>query len=151
MTYTAAATKAVRLGRSAARKARMALVAALVAVGLVLPVLVAGLVAPPAQAATLSSSNSSPIRIADSVFTDPGLADAYPSYVNVQNLGGNVTDINLKLSGYGHTFSDDVGVLLVGPQGQKALLMSDVGRALDVSGVNLTLDDEANRRFGSSP
>ena len=117
MTYTAAATKAVRLGRSAAHKARMALVAALVAVGLVLPVLVAGLVAPPAQAATPSSSNSSPIRIADSVFTDPGLADAYPSHVNVQNLGGNVTDINFKLSGYGHTFPDDVGVLLVGPQG----------------------------------
>jgi subtilisin-like proprotein convertase family protein len=145
MMYTAATTKAPRVGGAAAQKARIALVAALVAVGLVVPVMVAGLLAPPAQAATLSSSNSTQIKIADSLFPDPGLADAYPSHVNVQNLGGNVTDANLKLSGYTHTFPDDVGVLLVGPQGQKALLMSDVGgdHTGTISDVNLTLDDEA--------
>ena len=139
MMYTAATTKALRVGRSAARKARMVLVA----VGLVLPVMVAGLVASSAQAATSSSSNSTPIQIADSVFPDPGLADAYPSHVSVQNLSGNVTDVNLKLSGYSHTFPDDVGVLLVGPQGQGAYLMSDAGGSNDTNGVNLTLDDEA--------
>jgi hypothetical protein len=46
--YTAATTKVLGAGRSAAHKARITLVAALVAMGLVLPVLVAGLVAPPA-------------------------------------------------------------------------------------------------------
>jgi hypothetical protein len=53
MMYTAATTKALRAGRyTAARKARGILLAALIAVGLVLPVLVAGLVTPPAHAGT---------------------------------------------------------------------------------------------------
>jgi hypothetical protein len=37
-----------------------------------------------------------------------------------------------------------VDVLLVGPKGQKALLMSDVGVNKDDNDVNLTLDDEAS-------
>jgi subtilisin-like proprotein convertase family protein len=56
---------------------------------------------------------------------------------------GSIRDVNLKLTHFSHTFPDDVGVLLVGPQGQEALVMSDVGRDLDVSGIKLTLDDEA--------
>jgi hypothetical protein len=36
-----------------------------------------------------------------------------------------------------------VDVLLVGPQGQKALVMSDAGGADNTDSVNLTLDDEA--------
>jgi subtilisin-like proprotein convertase family protein len=99
-----------------------------------------------ALAATTTFSNSSPMQIADSFFPDPGLADAYPSQINVQNLSGNTTDVNLKLNGYAHSFPDDVGVLLVGPQGQKALLMSDAGggdQANSLADVNLTLDDEA--------
>jgi subtilisin-like proprotein convertase family protein len=96
-----------------------------------------------ALAATTTFSNSSPIQIVDSVFPDPGLANPYPSQINVQNLSGNITDVNLELSGYSHTFPDDVDVLLVGPQGQKALLMSDAGGGNDVNQVNLTLDDEA--------
>jgi subtilisin-like proprotein convertase family protein len=96
-----------------------------------------------ALAATTTFSNSSPIQIVDSVFPDPGLANPYPSQINVQNLSGNITDVNLELSGYSHTFPDDVDVLLVGPQGQKALLMSDAGGGNGVNQVNLTLDDEA--------
>ena len=99
-----------------------------------------------ALAATATFGNSAPIQIVDAVGPDPGLADAYPSHVSVQNLSGNVTDVNLKLNGYSHNFPDDVAALLVGPQGQKALLMSDVGggdQANAIADVNLTLDDEA--------
>jgi CSLREA domain-containing protein len=39
-----------------------------------------------------------------------------------------------------HTFPDDVDVILEGPQGQRAMLMSDAGGGADVSGVNLTFD-----------
>ena len=137
--YQTATSKALRLRRSAAHKARAALATALVAAGLVAPALVAGVVAPPAQAATTNTfGNTAQIQIADN-----GPANPFPSHLGAQNLLGNITDVNVKLSGYGHAFPDDVAVLLVGAQGQKALLMSDVGGRLPVSGVNLTLDDEA--------
>lgn len=96
-----------------------------------------------ALAAATTFSNSTPIKIADAVPPNRGLADAYPSEISVQNLSEPVRDVNLKLSGYTHGWPDDVGVLLEGPQGQKALLMSDAGSRDDVSNVNLTLDDEA--------
>jgi hypothetical protein len=91
-----------------------------------------------ALAATSTLSNSSPIQILDDAPANP-----YPSQINVQNLSGNITDVDLKLSGYSHIFPDDVGVLVVGPQGQKVLVMSDVGFTCDVSGIDLTFDDEA--------
>jgi len=53
--YQAATSKALRLRRKAARKARVALATALVAAGLVAPPSVAGLVAPPAHAATTTN------------------------------------------------------------------------------------------------
>jgi hypothetical protein len=40
--------------------------------------------------------------------------------------------------------------VLVGPQGQKALLMSDVGGSPDVAGVRLKLDDEATASLPDS-
>ena len=89
-----------------------------------------------ALAATFT--NSSSIQI-----VDDGPANPYPSQINVQNLSGNISDVDLKLSGYSHVFPDDVGVLVVGPQGQKVLVMSDVGFTCDVSGIDLTFDDEA--------
>jgi len=42
-----------------------------------------------------------------------------------------------------HTFPDDIDVLLVGPGGQRLLLMSDAGGAADLVNVNLTFDDMA--------
>ena len=51
--------------------------------------------------------------------------------------------MNLKPRGYSHTFPDDVDVLLVGPTGANALMMSDVGGGDDVSRKNLVLDDQA--------
>ena len=94
-----------------------------------------------AQAVSLTYggfSNHSPIQIVDN-----GPANPYPSHINVQDLPGNITDVSVNFYGYSHTFPDDVDVLLVGPKGQKALLMSDVGGSSDVNGINLTLNDQA--------
>jgi CSLREA domain-containing protein len=74
---------------------------------------------------------------------DNTIASGYPSNISFTNLSGKIADVNLTLDGFRHTFPDDVDVLLVGPQGQKALLMSDVGGSDDVNSANLTLDDEA--------
>jgi hypothetical protein len=83
-------------------------------------------------------SNSSPISI-------PGLGKAtpYPATINVSGLSGTTTDVNVELRGVRHTWPDDASALLVGPGGQKVMLMSDVGGGADPNGVNLTFDDEA--------
>jgi hypothetical protein len=99
-----------------------------------------------ALAAAATFSNTSPILITD---VDNGQADPanpYPSEILVDNAfpGQTVRDVNLILKGFRHAYPDDAGVLLVGPQGQSALVMSDVGGGHAMaSGVKLVLDDEA--------
>jgi lysyl oxidase len=83
-------------------------------------------------------SNSSPISIPDS-----GTATPYPATINVSGLSGTTTDVNVTLLGVRHTWPDDVSALLVGPGGQKVMLMSEVGGGYDLNGVGLTFDDEA--------
>jgi subtilisin-like proprotein convertase family protein len=70
-------------------------------------------------------------------------ARPYPSHINVTGLGGTITHLTVALNGITHTNPDDLDVLLVGPNGQKIILMSDAGGSTDVSGVNLTFDDAA--------
>jgi hypothetical protein len=72
-----------------------------------------------------------------------GVSTLYPSNIVVSGLSGTVTDVNVSLFGFTHTHPDDVDILLVGPAGQKMVLLSDVGGGADISGVNLTLDDAA--------
>jgi subtilisin-like proprotein convertase family protein len=92
-------------------------------------------------------TNPNQIDIVTSEINEAGqerAAEPYPSTIAVSGFKeGRIRDVNLKLIGLSHTFPDDVGVLLVGPRGQKALLMSDVGADLDVIDILLTLDDEA--------
>jgi subtilisin-like proprotein convertase family protein len=92
-----------------------------------------------ALAATTTFGNYSAIQIP----TVSGAAVPYPSQISVQKQSENIADVNLKLNGYSHTWPDDTGVLLVGPQGQKALIMSDAGGPDDSNTVDLTIDDEA--------
>lgn len=84
---------------------------------------------------TATGSNPATITIPDS-----GTATPYPSNLTVPALG-TVQKVTATLSGFSHTFPEDVDVLLVGPAGQKVILMSDVGGGGDVSNLTLTFDD----------
>ena len=44
-----------------------------------------------------------------------------------------------------HSFSDDLDMMLVGPDGQRALIMSDAGGDADVTSLELVIDDESDR------
>jgi hypothetical protein len=91
-----------------------------------------------ALAATTTFSNSSAIQIPDS-----GAAIPYPSQIFVSGPNGTtITDVNLRLNGLSHTAPQDVDVILQHGN-QSAIVMSDVGNAGSVNGINLTLDDEA--------
>jgi large repetitive protein len=96
---------------------------------------------------TQTFTNPDQIKIRTSPINEPGqvrVANPYPSEITVSGFNeGTIRDVNLKLRRYSHTWPDDVGVLLVGPQGQSALLMSDVGSSFAVSAIALTFDDEA--------
>ncbi|MFN0108319.1 MAG: S8 family serine peptidase [Blastocatellia bacterium] len=73
--------------------------------------------------------------------TTVGNATPYPGTINVTGLTGTVNKITLTLTGVNHTFPDDMDLLLVGPNGQKVILMSDAGGVTDIVNANLTFDD----------
>ena len=70
-----------------------------------------------------------------------GPASPYPSSITVPPLAGAVEKVTVTLSSFRHTFPRDVDVLLVGPTGRAAVLMSDAGGNISVSGISLTFDD----------
>jgi subtilisin-like proprotein convertase family protein len=93
--------------------------------------------------ATFSSASS--IIINDSA-SPPTVATPYPAVITVTGLAGQVvTKVTVQLNNLSHTFPDDIDILLVGPEGQKAMLMSNVGGSTrtPVTDVTLTLDDDA--------
>lgn len=74
---------------------------------------------------------------------EQGPANPYPSEIDVSGLDGAIRDVTVTLYGLSHTWPDDLDVLLVGPEGQNVMLMSDAGGSLDVENVTLKFDDAA--------
>jgi extracellular elastinolytic metalloproteinase len=72
-----------------------------------------------------------------------GPATPFPSDINVSGLVGTVSKVTVTLTGIEHTFPSDIDVLLVGPQGQKMILLSDAGGGTDINNVTVTFDDAA--------
>lgn len=70
-----------------------------------------------------------------------GVADPYPSAVTVDGLGSATSRVSVTLHNLTHTYPDDLDILLVGPTGASALLMSDHGGSFGVNAVTLTCDD----------
>ncbi len=88
--------------------------------------------------ATTSFTNATAISI-----PDHGGATPYPATINVSGLAGTVSKVTVGINGLTHAFPDDVDVLLVGPAGQKLIVMSDTGGGHPVTNVTVTLDDAA--------
>jgi uncharacterized repeat protein (TIGR01451 family)/uncharacterized delta-60 repeat protein len=74
---------------------------------------------------------------------EEGPALPYPSSISITGATGFVSKVSLTLSNYSHSFPDDVDMLLVGPNGQGVVVLSDVGGGVDVNGLTLTIDDQA--------
>jgi len=88
--------------------------------------------------------NSATARPVPAHVTSIGAGDPYPSTINVSGLPTTgILDVNVRLDSLGHSFPDDIDLLLVGPNGTNIILASDVGGINDVAGVVLTIDDEA--------
>ena len=153
MTTSALTTRRSLTSPFIARAAAAAAASTLIAAGAV----TGGAVA--AHAATSSYSSPGAVAINDRIeyaehegtITIPtqGPAAQYPSTASFTNTPGTITDVNVTLNNLTHSFPGDLDVLLVGPQGQKVLLMSDVGGTVDVTDVDLEFDDEAAAELAS--
>lgn len=82
---------------------------------------------------------------------DAGPASLYPATVSVPQGAGRVQSLAVTLNGFTHARPEDVDVLLVGPDGQRSvLLMSDVGGA-PANGLSLTFRDDADGGIPAGP
>jgi subtilisin-like proprotein convertase family protein len=88
-----------------------------------------------------SFANATPIAIASN-------AQVAPSTITVSGFETNIADVNVSLNGLTHPAASDLDILLVGPGGQTALLMSDGGGA--AAKDSPTFDDQAPSQLPSS-
>jgi uncharacterized repeat protein (TIGR01451 family) len=104
-----------------------------------------GATPPPTPCGATTFSNPAAITIpgTGTGATTGAPANPYPSNITVSGLTGVVTRVTVRLNNFAHTFPDDVDVMVVGPSGDRALLMSDNGGDTDATGVTLTFDDAA--------
>ena len=100
--------------------------------------------ATPTPGATICGSFSNSASITVPASGNGGVGSPYPSNINVSGLGGVITKITVAINSCTHTAPADIDVLLVGPTGQNAIIMSDVGGYFAVTGLNLVLDDAAS-------
>lgn len=107
--------------------------------------LVLAVLAPGASAATFS--NTAPFDVADASGTDapytPGKGMPFPSDIAISGLPGHLNYVSVTLKGVTHHRPDDLDVMLVGPGGQRVVLLSDAGENTPISNADLTFDDFA--------
>jgi subtilisin-like proprotein convertase family protein len=92
---------------------------------------------------TRTISNAASIFLPYGSDSGPVAATVFPSTIMVGGLKGKVRDVNVHLNDLDLPSVGAVRVLLVGPRGQTAVVLADVGRDTYVNDVTLRLDDEA--------
>ena len=101
--------------------------------------------------ATVSQRVDNTTVVTGSTFCNPGTitvppagpAVPYPSNITVSGLPSSFTKVTATLHGISHSAPIDLDVMLSSPSGTNAMLLSDVGGQNPVSGVTVTLDDDA--------
>lgn len=93
--------------------------------------------------APVTFSNPAPITIPAT--RTVGVAAPYPANISVAGIIGSVIKVTVTINNLSHTWPDDIDMLLVGPQGQRVMLMSDGGGGLinDLENATLIFDDAA--------
>jgi subtilisin-like proprotein convertase family protein len=92
-----------------------------------------------ASSGTLSFANPELISI-----PALGRAEVYPSTIEVSRAKGTIGKLAVIINSMEHTYPADLDMLLVGPQGQRAVLFSDAGQGpFAITGTTITLDDDA--------
>ncbi len=114
---------------------RISLFVAALLVGLLLPAA--------AQAETRTFVNAFNLFPTGGALTE-GPANKYPSSIAVSGVAGTVTKVTVTLIGYTSGSPDDTDAVIVGPNGQKVMLVSDA------CGVNPSTFEDENWTFDDS-
>jgi subtilisin-like proprotein convertase family protein len=85
---------------------------------------------------TRSLANSEPFQI-----FDEGPASLYPSTATIEEMPGLIISVSVSVLGLNHSFPADIDILLVGPGGDKVILMSDAGGSFPIDEANVTFAD----------
>lgn len=72
-----------------------------------------------------------------------GASTPYPSNITVSGTTGTITSMTVTINGMNHTWTDDVDIVLVGPNAQNIILMSDCCGSGELINTNVTFDDAA--------
>jgi Ca2+-binding RTX toxin-like protein len=80
----------------------------------------------------------------------PGTTTPFPSQIVASGLAGVITDIDVELFGFNHTYLSDLTARLVGPGGTTVFLFEGDGDSKDVTG-NYVFDDDAPTSITSTP
>jgi subtilisin-like proprotein convertase family protein len=75
-----------------------------------------------------------------------GPASPYPATRTISGHTGLISDLNVSLDGIWHQRPEDLDLLLVGPQGEKVVLMSDACGPLEVTDRPITGRGTSGRR-----
>ena len=95
-------------------------------------------------ASTFTFSNTTNITIpAGAPTTTSGPATPYPSSIIVSGVPATIEKVTVTLNNLSHTFPSDLEFLLVGPSGEKMILIGSVGGGTGAVNATITLDDAA--------
>ena len=86
--------------------------------------------------ALVAAGSTDPVSI-------PSQGAAIGSSLTLAGLIGVVDGLNVTLSDLSHSWPDDLDILLVGPDGTSAVLMSDAGGGVGINGLHLTFSTRA--------
>jgi PKD repeat protein len=78
---------------------------------------------------------------------DAATAIPYPSTLTVSGVSSGPFKLTATVNAINHPTPFDLEMLLVGPEGQAILLMSDAGGSFDLQNTTLTFDDDASAQL----
>ncbi len=78
-----------------------------------------------------------------------GTATPYENGITVAGYTGNIMKLTVTLNKMNHTYTADLDIMLVGPLGQRVMLLSDAAGSGNLANTTLTFDDEATATISS--
>jgi subtilisin-like proprotein convertase family protein len=91
----------------------------------------------------ITTAAAAPITIPALGASGSGVASPYPVPIAVSGLSGDITDVDLTIPGFAHTFPADLQMVLQSPSGTAVKLLSVDCGPTDVLNKNFVFDDAA--------
>ncbi len=99
---------------------------------------------PDSTSSTITFTNPTIVTIpAGAPQVTSGVATPFPSSISVSDVPGTIEKVTVRLNGFSHSFLGDLEIAVVGPAGQKFVLMGTAGASFNAENATVTFDDAA--------